>query len=367
MDRDTELGFGEFLLFVMVIKNIETHCIGDGSYAKNAFPEDEVTRTRATKFFPMPEEKRRNSGLSWKEAKVVLEKNALNEAWDRLIHYFDSVGLSGEDPQTRLRRMFQNIDSDKDGKLDNEEVAIGFVKLGFLANSRQVRAFVKEIDTNEDGVTTLEEFETTLEKKRKQLADEHSTEPSYRKTASSFADVVSQAQEHTKLQALDPKTIANFARLEEEVLCAQDMDRPLSEVVALCSRRISARFLHEYETPNRLQRQAGEETEQSSIDLVNGHASISLARTISDRVTSEFYWFSGAPRTRVDSTRTVSTSFDSFDGPPQYNGTSSGLPRQKIVGNGAASLMSVNHNGPTKQVNAKFGNRPYGQPIGSHF
>merc|ERR1719445_60006 len=62
----------------------------------------------------------------------------------------------------RVNAKFKEIDSNKDGYLDNEELSLALDFLGFNWTHDQVKAFISAIDRNGDGLIDSTEFRIAL-------------------------------------------------------------------------------------------------------------------------------------------------------------------------------------------------------------
>lgn len=54
--------------------------------------------------------------------------------------------------------MFQSIDKNGDGKLDKSELQAAFKQAGLLVSSRKLDQFFDQVDANNDGVVSFEEW-----------------------------------------------------------------------------------------------------------------------------------------------------------------------------------------------------------------
>jgi len=334
MDGDTELGFAEFLLFVMVIKKIELMCIQDLNFASRTFPPGEVKRTA-------------NTGLSredaWKASVAKMDKEALAEAWVKVIHFLDSqpkVLGSFENPKTlragqasfdelgvggtKIRALFENFDSDKDGKLDTEEVAIGLVSLGVLVNKRQVKMFAREIDDNKDGFIDIDEFYDQVIAQRKRLNDTQRQTERAEAAALLGLEVITEevhaGHDEDGNAVTEPVLFlsqaslngggtaviaplfesgdgsggrsfgngAGFAPIVNDASAMQHMmNQPLGDVVGWCSRLVASRFMQEVRAKHGLDNQSTGAGTPPPPDK----ATQAFARLVADRITGEFHWF----------------------------------------------------------------------------
>ena len=122
MDGDTELGFAEFVLFVVVIKKIETKCNLDPEFAIKAFPPDQVKRKQKR-----PPNMTKSE--AWNLAMKQLDEEAVAEAWDVLINFIESRdggeggGDEKENTRNRIHKIFKMIDTDQNSIIDIDEIS----------------------------------------------------------------------------------------------------------------------------------------------------------------------------------------------------------------------------------------------------
>ena len=63
-----------------------------------------------------------------------------------------------EHTEKRLWALFKSIDRDGNGVLDREELRIGFERAGLKIDSSKVQRFFDEVDVNDDGKITFDEW-----------------------------------------------------------------------------------------------------------------------------------------------------------------------------------------------------------------
>ena len=69
--------------------------------------------------------------------------------------------------EQRLQEIFQELDRDNDGKVDNNEVVGAYFagkQFVQLTNSHDFLQFIKAADSDNDGKITFEEFKQTVQK-----------------------------------------------------------------------------------------------------------------------------------------------------------------------------------------------------------
>jgi solute carrier family 25 (mitochondrial phosphate transporter), member 23/24/25/41 len=64
--------------------------------------------------------------------------------------------------ELELRRLFDRIDTSRNGKLEFEEVAVALEHSGIVIHPRILRAFFDSVDTNHDGVIEFDEWRDFL-------------------------------------------------------------------------------------------------------------------------------------------------------------------------------------------------------------
>lgn len=57
-----------------------------------------------------------------------------------------------------LYRLFKSIDHNNDGKLDKSELRSAFTKAGLIVPNSKLDRFFDEVDSNQDGVITFDEW-----------------------------------------------------------------------------------------------------------------------------------------------------------------------------------------------------------------
>jgi Ca2+-binding EF-hand superfamily protein len=144
-NRDGNIGIDEFIEFIGVIKNIENHCKQSSDFAEAVFGSN----FRSTK----------NVGEKvsfWNNAMARSDEASINEAWEIII---EAVNASeGDSIREKASTLFNNMDSDKTGDLDSEELEQGFNNCNIHMTKRQTNAFVFSLDEDGDGSISLTEF-----------------------------------------------------------------------------------------------------------------------------------------------------------------------------------------------------------------
>jgi solute carrier family 25 phosphate transporter 23/24/25/41 len=60
--------------------------------------------------------------------------------------------------ENELRNLFSLIDRNRDGKLDKSELQHAFRHAGLTVSNRKLDSFFEQVDTNNDGVVSFEEW-----------------------------------------------------------------------------------------------------------------------------------------------------------------------------------------------------------------
>ena len=63
-----------------------------------------------------------------------------------------------EETERALRTLFDSIDRDHNGKLDKSELRLAFSKAGLAVPQSKLDQFFAEVDTNNDGVISFDEW-----------------------------------------------------------------------------------------------------------------------------------------------------------------------------------------------------------------
>lgn len=79
--------------------------------------------------------------------------NVLASAWDTVIDFALDPKTNGD-----LERMFNRADLTRNGVLNLDELAHGLAAAGVSLDARELRAFQKDLDLNQDGVINYDEF-----------------------------------------------------------------------------------------------------------------------------------------------------------------------------------------------------------------
>eukprot|EP00615_Pteridomonas_danica_P011765 CAMPEP_0114346930 /NCGR_PEP_ID=MMETSP0101-20121206/13474_1 /TAXON_ID=38822 ORGANISM="Pteridomonas danica, Strain PT" /NCGR_SAMPLE_ID=MMETSP0101 /ASSEMBLY_ACC=CAM_ASM_000211 /LENGTH=1430 /DNA_ID=CAMNT_0001483895 /DNA_START=53 /DNA_END=4345 /DNA_ORIENTATION=+ len=330
MDGDTELGFAEFVLFIVVIKNIELKCREDPDFALQAFPPDQVKRTNGL-----------NKAETWKKAMEHMDEEAIDEAWKRILHYLNPNESEGM--RDRVRELFVNFDSDRNEMVDLEELGHGLTSLGILINSRQIKAFSVGTDTDDDGYISFQEFHDQVKiraniiQKReeakamaeaqallKRVGEIAALQPAVAEATKGSYDLnVNSADGETKdagkdgmndnqiqnndnqgVQMIERNSSKNkdlsSSKIQQDIhdqpravqnnTIINDKEIELNEIVTQCARRLAKRFLDEtYKRKTSFYSRNGSFHQNGSIGLEKEVEK--LSRIIADRVIVEFAWF----------------------------------------------------------------------------
>jgi Ca2+-binding EF-hand superfamily protein len=128
VNRDTMLGFDEFLSFIAVSKQLEHKCKSDHLFAFEAFGWREGKHQYAE-----------SSSELWKRAMHRVDEDALYAAWGILI---DAVqGSSGSGIRDEVAELFAKFDSDGSQLLDNSEFIRGLDACGVTIGQRQMKTY----------------------------------------------------------------------------------------------------------------------------------------------------------------------------------------------------------------------------------
>lgn len=71
--------------------------------------------------------------------------------------------------ETALRKLFDGIDRNKNGKLDKDELQAAFARAGIAVPSAKLDRFFGEVDSNHDGTISFDEWRCAVNHQSFQL------------------------------------------------------------------------------------------------------------------------------------------------------------------------------------------------------
>ena len=128
MDKDTVIGFPEFLMFVLALKQIEFKCKNDAGFAQACFGDR----------FAEVQESKESKRKSWNKSMQSLEDSLRAEAVDSFCTMLNGMDDRVEEDE-KIRQLFEAFDSDGSGTLDMEELLVGLLN-GVHVHSKQAQA-----------------------------------------------------------------------------------------------------------------------------------------------------------------------------------------------------------------------------------
>lgn len=156
-NRDGYIGYDEYMQFVGVLKSIELKCKQSPAFAEEAFGSD----FRSTK--------NSREGVSfWNNAMARSDEDSIQEAWEIIIEAVK--GAEGKTTDEKASNLFKNMDSDRTGELDSDELREGFKNCNINLTKRQNHAFVLALDGDGNGSISTAEFKTILLEKMTETA-----------------------------------------------------------------------------------------------------------------------------------------------------------------------------------------------------
>jgi Ca2+-binding EF-hand superfamily protein len=163
-NHTTEIGQGEFVTFIAILKKMSRESMKDPEFAQKAFGDD------AKKVKKNRNKVRDDNKSAWDAAMERVDKDSYNAAWDAVLRSVNGVN-KGSSLKEKVETLFADFDSDGTGELDIEELVEGLQSCGIRLNHRQQAAFVKSVDEHVDGNITVDEFVTQIEKVSNEKAE----------------------------------------------------------------------------------------------------------------------------------------------------------------------------------------------------
>mmetsp|Transcript_35926 Transcript_35926/g.80855 ORF Transcript_35926/g.80855 Transcript_35926/m.80855 type:complete len:195 (+) Transcript_35926:530-1114(+) len=119
---------------------------------------DKLARGRAPPPGLKPKKSHKKGGPS-KEEKLA----ALSELWDKIGKYInEAANMEKKDGVAFLEAMFEKYDVDGDNELTFQELAEGLASAGIRTSKRTFKLLIKEIDEDESGKISLDEWIGTV-------------------------------------------------------------------------------------------------------------------------------------------------------------------------------------------------------------
>jgi Ca2+-binding EF-hand superfamily protein len=162
--KTTEIGLGEFITFVSILKKMHNDSKVDPDYVSRFFGADAKLSS-----------KNREKSI-WDSAMDRVHKEAFDTVWDSVLRSIN--GVIGNTLEDKVKYLFSHFDSDGTGNIDAEELGQGLKSCGVLLNDTQLVFFFKSIDTNNSGDITIADFVDQIKrvKKEKEKETEKETE-----------------------------------------------------------------------------------------------------------------------------------------------------------------------------------------------
>jgi Ca2+-binding EF-hand superfamily protein len=197
-NHSSEVGIGEVVLLLSVMKNMSRQAKKDMKYAQKLFSgskriyepsavnEPKSTNnshninstTKSSPPTPHGMIKKaasiRNSNGSggykslWDQSMDRVDKDTLDTAWESILRSIN--GIEGNSLGEKVTTMFKDFDSDGTGALDLSELGAGLKACGIRLNDRQINVLAKSIDVDGDGTVSFEEFAIKITDVRHELA-----------------------------------------------------------------------------------------------------------------------------------------------------------------------------------------------------
>jgi len=178
-NHSSEIGQGEFVTFITVLKNIQLAAKLDLKFAQSMFSGckrcfDESSSNNFNNGLTRSNSSRSKQGYLvrtgsvraskqgtgfkslWDRAMEHVDKDSLDSAWDSILHSIN--GIQGDNLGEKVANIFKDFDSDGTGELDISELGEGLKSCGIRLNDRQIHVLAKSVDIDGDGKITFEEF-----------------------------------------------------------------------------------------------------------------------------------------------------------------------------------------------------------------
>jgi Ca2+-binding EF-hand superfamily protein len=156
---NADVSFDEFIHFIATIKKIEKRCKNDPVYQNKKFGEDAFKMIKTV-----------TERSKWNGAMARANHESVELAWDEIFTVLN--GEDGNSPREKAMSLFRTIDSDKSGEIDEEELILGLASCGCHMTKAQVHSFIADVDSNEDGQLSFEEFVSLITNKIKERDQE---------------------------------------------------------------------------------------------------------------------------------------------------------------------------------------------------
>jgi Ca2+-binding EF-hand superfamily protein len=144
-DRNANVSFDEFLVFVSTLKKLEKRCADNQEYKEFNFGYESFQGV-----------KNDNEHSVWNRAMTRANHESVKLAWDNLFAALN--GGNGTSMEEKVYILYNAFDSDNSGGMDEEELTTGLKECGCHMTATQVHAFIMAVDENGDGQLSFEEF-----------------------------------------------------------------------------------------------------------------------------------------------------------------------------------------------------------------
>jgi len=257
MDANSELDFPEFIMAVMVVKQIEKRCKDDDDFRRSSFPDSVFNQA------DMDASSVSNRKLAtWTLAVKQMDEVTLEDAWIMIFKFLgEGDGEAGEEhgcnpEQTRkMKQMFEAYDVDGNLSLDSKEITNGLISFGVHINERQSVALIKSMDENGDGCVSFEELMLMVGKvRRHQLAaksdqNEADTIKVLDNLEPGMGSRLSEIRESQGFTSFEKNGRVSGGRVSDgkgsNDGSLDDNDKSLEEVIEICAQRIANRMVFE--------------------------------------------------------------------------------------------------------------------------
>jgi len=112
---------------------VYNQCLTDPTFARDNFGTDKIDTDK-------------DGWKSWEYAMMWVDNEALETAWNLILVAVN--GVSGASVEAKIRKIFDSINTDGSPDMDLGELAIGMKAYGADFTPRQLKAFIRSVDTD---------------------------------------------------------------------------------------------------------------------------------------------------------------------------------------------------------------------------